>query len=95
MKVKDLLEEIDRCKAQYADFLEWDIYTEQIDEGDKNTKRGTAMKRRNTERDNWIRKIYKIGDGEEIGQQWGISRQRVWQIRREGLKRRWGLLWLK
>ena len=43
MKVKDLLEEIDRCKAQYADFLEWDIYTEQIDEGDKNTKRGTGF----------------------------------------------------
>ena len=53
------------------------------------------MKRRNQDRDNWIRKIYKIGCGEEIGQQWGISRQRVWQIRREGLKRRWWLLWLK
>ena len=38
MKIKDLLEEIERCKAEYSDFLEWDIYTEQIDECDKDAK---------------------------------------------------------
>ena len=43
MKVRDLLEEIDRCKEEYDDFLEWDIYTEQIDEGDKVTKKGTGF----------------------------------------------------
>lgn len=30
MKVKDLIEEIERCKKEYPDFLEWDVYTEQI-----------------------------------------------------------------
>jgi len=43
MKVKDLLEEIERCKNGYDDFLEWDIYTEQIDECDKNTKKGNGF----------------------------------------------------
>jgi len=41
MKVKDLLEEAERCKAEYGeDFLNWDIYTEQCDENDKEYKRG-------------------------------------------------------
>jgi len=36
MKVKDLLEEIERCKKEYGDdFLEWNVYTEQCDEKDK------------------------------------------------------------
>jgi len=30
MKVKDLLKEIKKCKKKYPDFLEWDIYTEQL-----------------------------------------------------------------
>jgi len=38
MKVKDLINEIEKCKEEYDDFLEWDIYTEQIDEADKHTK---------------------------------------------------------
>ena len=39
MKVKDLLEEITRCKKELGDsFLEWDIYTEQLEEGDKKMK---------------------------------------------------------
>ena len=40
MKVKDLKEEIERCEREYGDFLEWDIYTEQINELDKAVKRG-------------------------------------------------------
>ena len=43
MKVKDLIEEIERCKQEHDDFLEWDVYTEQCDEGDKNIKRGNAF----------------------------------------------------
>ena len=36
MKVKDLLEEINRCKDKYGeDFLDWDVYTEQLDNDDK------------------------------------------------------------
>lgn len=31
-KVKDLLEEINRCLKEYGDdFLEWDVYTEQVE----------------------------------------------------------------
>ena len=40
MKVKDLLEEIKNCQQEYGDdFLSWDIYTEQLDEDDKEVKR--------------------------------------------------------
>ena len=40
MKIKDLLEELESCKSEYGDdFLEWDIYTEQIGEVDKAHKR--------------------------------------------------------
>ena len=39
MKVKDLVKEIERCKEEYGnDFLDWDVYTEQIDEADKLAK---------------------------------------------------------
>ena len=38
MKVKDLINEIERCKEEYDDFLEWDVYTEQIGEVDGHTK---------------------------------------------------------
>ena len=41
MKVKDLLKEIEGCKKDYGeDFLEWDVYTEQLNEYDKSVKRG-------------------------------------------------------
>jgi len=39
MKVKDLIQEIEDCKQEYHDFLEWDIYTEQINEIDKQSKK--------------------------------------------------------
>ena len=40
MKVKDLLEEINQCKDEYGDsFLDWDVYTEQLDEDDKKYKK--------------------------------------------------------
>lgn len=39
MKVQDLLDEIERCKQDYGDdFMDWDIYTEQLDEMDKLNK---------------------------------------------------------
>jgi len=39
MYIRDLLNEIEKCKKEYGDdFLDWDIYTEQIDELDKSTK---------------------------------------------------------
>lgn len=42
MKVKDLLKEIQRCRAEYGkDFLEWDVYTEQITTADKKCKSKT------------------------------------------------------
>ena len=43
MKVKDLLAEIESCKKEYPDFLEWDVYTEQIGEEDKKTKKGRGL----------------------------------------------------
>ena len=30
MKVKDLLREIKNCQKDWEDFLEWDVYTEQL-----------------------------------------------------------------
>ena len=45
MKVKDLLLEIQACKKQYGDdFLNWDVYTEQLQEDDKETKRNGVQK---------------------------------------------------
>lgn len=39
MKVKDLLKEIEDNKKEYPDFLEWDVYTEQLTQSDKVFKR--------------------------------------------------------
>ena len=39
MKVKDLLKAIKDGKKEYPDFLEWDVYTEQLNEKDKEYKR--------------------------------------------------------
>ena len=40
MKVKDLLKEINKYKKSIGkDFLEYDVYTEQLNEKDKNFKR--------------------------------------------------------
>lgn len=42
MKVRDLLEEIKRCRKEYGDeFLDWNVYTEQLDEDDKANKKST------------------------------------------------------
>ena len=44
MKVRDLLEEINGCKQEYGDdFLEFDIYTEQLSEDDKSLKRSKEI----------------------------------------------------
>lgn len=39
MKIKNLIEELERCKKEYPDFLEWDIYAEQLDAEDQRYKR--------------------------------------------------------
>lgn len=39
MKVRDLVEEINRCQEEFPDFMDWDVYTEQIDEKDKEYKK--------------------------------------------------------
>ena len=45
MKVKDLLNEIKRCQKEYGkEFLEWDVYTEQISKEDKKCKRTGVQK---------------------------------------------------
>lgn len=54
MKVKDLLATIEDSKKKYEDFLDWDVYTEQIDEADKECKRTGIQK-------DWG----KLGDSEE------------------------------
>jgi len=54
MKVKDLIDEIERCKKEYDNFLEWDVYTEQINSMDKVAKTSGLQK-------NWG----KLRDGEE------------------------------
>ncbi len=40
MKIKDLLKEIKNCQKKYGkDFLEWDVYTEQLEGEDQRYKR--------------------------------------------------------
>jgi len=39
MKVRDLLDEIEAQRLEYDDFLDWDVYTEQICEMDKAFKK--------------------------------------------------------
>lgn len=43
MKVRDLLKEIEKCKKEYGkDFLDFDIYTEQIKDTDKKYKKKSS-----------------------------------------------------
>lgn len=52
MKVKDLVEEIERCKKDYPDFMEWDVFTEQISLTQKNyEKLGKGLRFINDEED--------------------------------------------
>jgi len=39
MKVRDLLKSIENYQKQFPDFLDWDIYSEQLISGDKAFKR--------------------------------------------------------
>ena len=41
------------------------------------------MKHKNEARDKIIRKTYRYGQGGQIGRNFGITRQRVWQIIRD------------
>jgi uridine kinase len=43
MKVKDLIKEIEECKAEYPDFMDWDVFTEQINEIDKKSKKNNPQ----------------------------------------------------
>ena len=45
MKVRDLLKEIEGCKKEYGkDFLDFDIYTEQVEGKDKKYKKKSSEK---------------------------------------------------
>lgn len=39
MKVKDLIKTIEKLKQEIPDIMEYDVYTEQLSEGDKEYKR--------------------------------------------------------
>lgn len=57
MNVRDLLEEIGQCRSEYGEeFLEWDVFTEQIDELDKESKRNRV--------ESTGRKWGRLGDSE-------------------------------
>ena len=64
MKVKDLLKEIERCQKEYDDFLEWDVYTEQCTEVDKEYKRKPSPPK-----DNDLKTLKDIEDA-GYGQGW-------------------------
>jgi len=53
MKVKDLLQKIEDCKKEYDDFLEWEVYTEQLDEYDKEQKRLNPQWKRLYDSEGW------------------------------------------
>ena len=45
MKVRDLIGECERCRGEFGEeFLDWDVYTEQLDEKDKEAKRTGIQK---------------------------------------------------
>lgn len=56
MKIKDLIKEIRKCQKEYPDFLEWDIYTEQMYAEGKNNDNYKFV----TDSDEWI--YYKCQD---------------------------------
>jgi len=68
MKVKDLLKELNKCKKQYPDFLEWDIYTEQCTEFDKEHKRKLSPPKKKQKELNTLKDIMDAG----YGQGWGV-----------------------
>ena len=53
MKVKDLINEIEKCEEEYDDFLEWDVYTEQLDEVDKTAKKNNPQWKRVNDSEEW------------------------------------------
>ncbi len=54
MKVKDLLEEINKCKKQYGDdFLNWDVFTEQLCDEDKQFKKNSPSWKFLTDSEGW------------------------------------------
>ena len=54
MKVSDLLEELERCKKEYGDsFLNWNVYTEQLDEVDKTAKKNNPQWKRVCDSEEW------------------------------------------
>ena len=64
MKVRDLLDEIKRCQKEYGkDFLEWDVYTEQITVRDKKIKKHGYTLNGKKHSGDW--KTFKDGEGWE------------------------------
>ena len=54
MKVKDLLGEINSCLGEYGDeFLEWDVFVEQLGELDREMKKENPQWRWLTDDEGW------------------------------------------
>ena len=54
MKVRGLLEEIEQCQSEYGDeFLDWDVFTEQLNETDKQAKKANPQWRWLTDSEEW------------------------------------------
>jgi len=54
MKVRDLLEEINQDRKEYGDeFLDWEVYTEQLDETDKRMKKTNLQWKWITDSEEW------------------------------------------
>jgi hypothetical protein len=54
MKIKDLLLEIESCKYEFGeDFLDWDIYTEQINGIDRASKKNNPQWKWLKDSENW------------------------------------------
>ena len=54
MKVKDLLEEIEDCRKDYGeDFLEWNIYSEQVKGADRRHKKSNPQWKWLKDGDGW------------------------------------------
>ena len=56
MTVKDLIKEIEDCKKEYSDFLEWEVYTEQlgVEEDDDMYKKFGNSYEKVSDSDGWV-----------------------------------------
>jgi len=80
MKVKDLLKEIKRCRKEYPDFLEWDIYTEQlgVDENADMYKEYGNYYEKITDGDGWV--YVKTEDSGDIAWCTKMPKEKIFTI---------------